>query len=159
MTIEAPMSRYKKNNLKIYIAVCIGLGIMFGYDGYLSKYEWSYRYSFYKDNAPDGKPNGTLIFNQKVAPILVGAGIILAAYFWAIKGRKLVADDNAFYLSEDEAIKYDAIESIDKTNFAAKGYFVIAYKDERGRTVHKELSDRNWDHLAAVLDHLVAKIS
>jgi hypothetical protein len=27
------------------------------------------------------------------------------------------------------------------------------------KTKHKELSDRNWDRLAAVLDHLVAKIS
>ena len=58
-----------------------------------------------------------------------------------------------------ETIKYDAIEAIDKTHFAKKGYFVINYKDERGKPKSKELNDRNWDHLAAVLDHLVAKIS
>jgi hypothetical protein len=151
MAVEAPVSKYKKSNFKIYIIVCIGLAVWFAYDGYLNE-------DFKSKHAPDGKPDSTYVFNRHAPFYLCGAAIVLAAYFWAIKDRKLVADESEIRIGED-TIKYDAIESIDKTNFAAKGYFVIAYKDEQGRPSHKELSDRNWDHLAAVLDHLVAKIS
>ena len=153
MAIEAPVSKYKKSNFKLYIIVCLGLAAWFAYDGYFDK-------NFIKNHTDvDGKPNGTLVFNQHSPYYLGGAAIVLLAYFWAIKDRKIVADENELRIGSDEPIKYDAIESIDKTRFANKGYFVIAYKDERGKTVHKELSDRNWDNLAAVLDQLVAKIS
>jgi hypothetical protein len=153
MAIEAPVSKYKKSNFKIYIVICLGLGAWFAYDGYLNK-------GFIEKHTVNEKPDDTLRINQKVAPpVLLGLAVVLIAYFWAIKDRKIVADDSELRLSDDEVIKYDAIESIDKTRFAAKGYFVIAYKDERGKTAHKELNDRNWDHLAAILDHLAAKIS
>ncbi|GAJ18741.1 unnamed protein product, partial [marine sediment metagenome] len=32
MAIEAPISKFKKNGLKIYIAVCIVVAIIFAYD-------------------------------------------------------------------------------------------------------------------------------
>jgi hypothetical protein len=153
MAIEAPVSKYKKSNFKIYIIVCVGLGAWFAYDGYFNK-------KFINDHVDaDNKPNPTLVFNQHSPYYLGGAAIVLLAYFWAIKDRKIAADESELRIGGADTIKYDAIESIDKTRFADKGYFVIAYKDERGKTVHKELSDRNWDNLAAVLDHLVAKIS
>jgi hypothetical protein len=153
MAIEAPVSRYKKTNFKIYIIVCAGLAVWFAYDGYFNE-------NFKKNHVnADGKPDSTLVFNQHSPYYLGGAALVLITYFWAIKDRKLVADESELRIGGGDTIKYDAIESIDKTRFADKGYFVIAYKDERGKPAHKELSDRNWDHLAAVLDHLVAKIS
>ena len=58
MTIEAPISKFKKTNLKIFLGICIAIAIIFAYDGYLSKYKWSGRYSFYKEQVldNDGKP-------------------------------------------------------------------------------------------------------
>ena len=53
----------------------------------------------------------------------------------------------------------DAIQKIDKTYFDSKGYFIITHKDQNGREVNRKLSDRNYDNLGAVLDHLVAKIT
>ena len=133
--------------------VCVAIAIWFTYDGHFNQ-------GFIKNHTNnDGKADSTLAFNRHAPYYLGGAAIVLAVYFWAIKDRKLVADENAFCLSDDEVIKYDAIESIDKTNFAKKGYFVITYKDERGKVVTKELNDQNWDHLAPLLDHLVSKIS
>ena len=153
MAIEAPVSKYKKTNFKIYIIVCLVLGAWFAYDGYFNEnFKNTHRDA-------DGKPDGTLVFNQRSPYYLGGAALVLIAYFWAIKDRKLVADENELRIGGGDTIKYDAIESIDKTRFANKGYFVIAYKDERGRAAHKELSDRNWDNMAAVLDYLVTKIS
>jgi hypothetical protein len=153
MAIEAPLSRYKKNNLKIYIIACVVIAGWSIYDGYFNK-------KFIDEHmTPDGQAQGWLVVNRHAPYYLGGAAVVLAAYFWAIRDRKLVADENELRINGDETIKYDAIEAIDKTHFAAKGYFVITYKDERGKTVSKELNDRNYDHLAAVLDYLVTKIS
>ena len=50
MAIEAPLSKYRRTNLKIYIAACLGIVVVFGYDGYLSKYPWSQRRGFYEEH-------------------------------------------------------------------------------------------------------------
>jgi hypothetical protein len=152
MAIEAPVSRHKKTNFKIYIAICAALAIWFGYDGYFNA-------KFIEKHTVNDKADSTLAFNRHSPFYLGGAAIVLAAYLWSIKDKKLVADENELRISGDEIIKYDAIESIDKTRFGDKGYFVISYKDERDKIVTKELNDRNWDNLAAVLDYLVSKIT
>ena len=159
MVIEAPLGKYKKNNLKIYIAVCVIFAAIFAYDGYLSEYEWSHRRSFYEKHVKDGRPDDTMIFNQK-APIFLGvAAVALGIRLWAIKNRKLIADENELVVSDRQKIPYDSIEKIDKTLFEKKGLFVITYKDENGGEVNLRLSDKTYDNLAAVLDHVVAKIS
>ncbi len=62
MAIEAPVSKFRKNNLKIYIAVCILIAVWFGYDGYFNeKFKQ-------KHTDKNGKPDSTLVSNQK-API------------------------------------------------------------------------------------------
>ena len=68
MAIEAPLSRYKRNNFYIYMGVCLVAALWFGYDGYLNK-------SFIQEHTDEqGRPNGTLAFNQKAPPfLLVGA--------------------------------------------------------------------------------------
>ena len=159
MAIEAPISKHQKKNLKLYAVFCIVFAIVFGYDGYLSKYEWSRRRSFYDENVIDGKPNETMIFNQ-YAPIAL---IIGAAWFalrhQMIKNRKLVADEEGLVFSDGAKIAYDAIEKIDKTHFSKKGVFVITYKNSGGREIDRRISDRNYDGLEAVLELLVSKIS
>jgi hypothetical protein len=161
MPIEAPISKYKKTNLIIFIVVCVVLAIIFAYDGYLSKYKWSGRYNFYKEHVLDneGKPNPTMIFNRKSPPFFAGAAVLFGVYLFVIKNKKLVADENELVFSAKEKIPYDSIQSINKTYFDKKGFFVFTYKDEHGKEINRKLSERNYDNLAAVLDHLVAKIS
>lgn len=152
MAIEAPVSKYRKTNLKIYIAACVVVTIWLGYDGYFNK-------KFIEKNTEDGKPNGTLVFNQKAPPFIAGAAVLLSVYLLAIRNKKLIADENELILSDKEKISYDSIQTIDKTNYKPKGYFVITYKDINDREVQRKISDKQYGNLEAVLDHLVAQIS
>ncbi len=161
MAIEAPVSKFRKTNLKIYIVILAALTLIFAYDGYLSKYKWSMRYGFYKKHVleKDGKPTSTMQFNRKSPPFFAGAALLLLVYLLAIRGKKITADENTLVLSEKVRIDYDSIQKIDKTHFNTKGFFVITYKDSNGGQVSRRLSKRANDNLEAVLDHLVAKIS
>ncbi len=153
MAIEAPISKFKKTNFKISISVCIIAAIWFGYDGYFNK-------KFMEENSDDnGVPNSTLVFNQKAPPFLVGAAVLLGAYMFAIKNRKLVANENELVFSASKKIAYDSIEKINKTYFDKRGFFVITYKNEGGKETDQKISDREYDNLGVILDHLVAKIS
>ncbi|RKY12454.1 MAG: hypothetical protein DRP65_01205 [Planctomycetota bacterium] len=160
MAIEAPLSKFKINGFKLYIAVCLIAGGVLAYDGYLSKYEWSKRHNFYIRHVVenDGKPDGTMNFNRKVPPILLVIAILLGIRWYVIKDKKLVAGENSFITPKRE-IAYDSIQKIDKTRFDSKGYFVITYKDYQGVDTDLKISDRTYDNLGAVLDLLVAKIS
>ena len=161
MPIEAPVSKFTKTNLKIYIAVCIAAAIIFAYDGYLSKYKWSGRYDFYKEHVldNDGVPTQTMNFNTKSPPFFIGAAALFAVYFFVIKNNKLIAGENELVFSAKEKIPYDSIEAINKTYFEKKGFFVITYKNESGKQVDRKLTERKYDNLPAVLDYLVTKIS
>ncbi|MHC4722420.1 MAG: hypothetical protein ACYS6I_06885 [Planctomycetota bacterium] len=152
MAIEAPLSKYKKNNLRIGIVVLVGLAIWFAYDGYRSE-------EFIKKHTDqNGKPDSTLVFNRKAPPYLVGAAVLLGVYLFAIKDKKVVADESSLIVGKRQ-IAYDSIEKIDKTHFDSKGYFVITYKDYQGVDTNLKISDGIYDNLSAVLDELVAKIS
>ncbi len=161
MAIEAPISKHKKTNLKIYIGACVLAAAVFAYDGYLSKYKWSRRYSFYKKEVLDnnGKPTATMNFNRKSPPVFAAGAVLLTAYLLAIRNRKLIAEGNELVISAKKRIPYQCIEKIDKTHFDSKGFFIVAYKDESGRQVNLKLSDRTYDNLGAVLEKLVAEIS
>jgi len=159
MTIEAPVCKHTRSNLKIYVLFCIAFAAIFAYDGYLSKYEWSHRRSFYDKHVKDGKPSDTMIFNQKAPIALLAAAAVLAARLWRIKDRKLLADEDKLIISEKEQILYDSIQKIDRTYFSSKGCFVITYKDRQGNEIDRKLSDRTYDNLEAVLEHLATKIS
>ncbi|MEE9371352.1 MAG: hypothetical protein V3W45_07790 [Sedimentisphaerales bacterium] len=159
MAVEAPISKFRKNNLKIYIVACLIAAIILAYDGYLSKYQWSHRRSFYEKHVKDGRPDETMMFNQIAPPFLIVLAAILMGRLWAIKDRKLLADENELIVSDKKRIPYDSIQKIDKTHFEKKGRFVITYKNKCGKDVNRKLSDRNYDNLKAILDKLVAKIS
>ena len=161
MAIEAPVSKFTKTNLKIYIGVCVAAAVIFAYDGYLSKYKWSGLYNFYKEQVLDNDviPTQTMNFNIKSPPFFIGAAVLFAVYLFIIKNNKLIADENELVFSNKTKIAYDSIEAINKTYFEKKGFFVITHKDERGKEINRKISDRKYDNIAAILDHLVAKIS
>jgi len=153
MTLEAPLSKYKRNNFYIGMVVCVVMALWFGYDGYLNK-------SFIEEHTEeDGRPNSTLVFNQKSPPFFVVGALFCAGYLYAIRNRKLVATDDALIIAGKHKIPYDAIERIDKTHFDKKGLFTIFYKTEQGRESKRTLSDREYDQLGPILDHLIAQIT
>ncbi|MCH8119206.1 MAG: hypothetical protein IIC00_05695 [Planctomycetes bacterium] len=159
MAIEALYSKYNKTSFKIGIVLCVAVAIIFAYDGYLSKYEWSLRRSFYEEHVKDGKPDFDMVFNQKSPLVFVAFAAVLTAWFRARKNKKVIADENELIISDKKRISYDSIEQIDKTYFEKKGFFVITYKDKDGKEVRHKLNERTYDNLAAILEYLVAKIS
>ena len=160
MAIEAPLSRYKKHNFLIIMVVLLGAAIIFGYDGYLSKYEWSMRHSFYEEHVTNngGVPDGDMQFNQKSPPIFIAGAILFAIYYFAVTSKKKIVAEESGAIINGKDIPYDAIEKINKTHFDSKGFFVITYR-ENGQSQELRISDRTYDNLPAALDHIVSKIS
>lgn len=153
MPIEAPCSRHRKTNLKIYIGVLITFGVWFGYDGYFNK-------GFIeKHKSADGKCDSTLVFNQKSPPFFLAGAILLGIYLATVRNKRLVADESELIIAGKVRIPYDSIEKIDKTYFDKKGFFVITYTDKSGKHTNYKISDRKFGNLQAVLEHVVAKIS
>ena len=151
MVIEAPLSKYRKNNIKIYIVICVVLAAWFFYDGYFNR-------GFMEKHTDANKnPNSTLMFNRKSPPYLLGAAVVLGVYLFGIRNKKVVLDGNNLTAGKLN-ITCDSIEKIDKTNFSSKGYFVITYKDPKSNEYELKLSDRTYDNLPAILDELVARI-
>ncbi|MGA2071580.1 MAG: hypothetical protein ABSG97_09550 [Sedimentisphaerales bacterium] len=152
MALVAPLSKYKVKTFLIYMAVLVGFAAYCIYDGY-------YNQSFIEKHSPDGKPDGTMTFNRKAPLYLVGAAALLGVYLLVIRNKKVVAEDNALVIDGKTPIPYDSIEKIDKTDFDKKGYFTFTYKAPDGKEIDRKISDRDYDNLKAILDHLVAKIS
>ncbi|MHC4771132.1 MAG: hypothetical protein ACYS8O_04945 [Planctomycetota bacterium] len=150
MAIEAPLSSYKKKNILIIVAVLIGVGAWFAYDGYKNP-------DFIKKHTVDGVADSTLNFNRKAPPFMIGAGILLGIYFVVIKGKKIIADENEL-IAGSTTVSYDSIEKINKTHFDKKGFFIVSYS-QGGQNKELKLSDRTYDNLGAVLDQIVSKIS
>ena len=153
MALTAPLSKYKKKTFIIWIVVCLGLAGWFAYDGYFNQK------FIEKHTSTDGVPESTLTFNRKAPPYLVGAAVLLGVYMFIIRNRKVVADDNQLVIDDKINIAYDVIVKIDKTHFDSKGYFIITSRGPDGKEVDHKLSDRNYDNLGPILEHLVAKIS
>lgn len=155
MAIEAPLSKYKKQNLMIMIAVLVGLAGWFAYDGYISeKFQQEH---IETNDAGEEVPDSSLAFNRKAPPFFLGAGLLGVVYFFVIKGKKVVAGEKSLIVHGKE-IQYDSIEKINKTFFDKKGYFIVTYK-EGVTEVDVKLSDRSYDNMPAVLDELVKQIS
>jgi uncharacterized membrane protein len=153
MAIEAPLTKHKKTNFIIYIVVCAAIAIYCTYDGYFNEKFKT------KHTNEDGSPDSTLIFNQKAPPFFIGVAVLLGIYLFAIRNRKLIADEKELIFSNKEKISYDSVQKIDKTHFKLKGYFLITYKDKNGKESERKISDKKYDNLEAILGHLVAKIT
>ena len=161
MSIEAPLSKFSKNGFKLYIGVCLVFAVVFAYDGYLSKYEWSKRHSFYEKHflENDGVADETMLFNRYSPLALAALAVGLGVRFYMVRNRKLVAGDMDLVIDGKQSIGYDRIKQIDKTHFKKKGYFVLTYKNEQDSDKDLKLSDRTYDNLEAILEELVTKIS
>ena len=161
MAIEAGISSYNLKTLRLYAIICVVVAVIFAYDGYFSKYEWSKRQGFYQEHFVDNgnQADGTMKFNQTLPPFLIVGAVFFGLKYMMTKDRKAIADENELSVYDGTKITYDSIEKLDKTHFDSKGYFVITYKDDGGSEVDYKLSDRTYDNLPAVLDHIVAKIS
>ena len=160
MAIEAPLSTYKKRTYMYIIFGLLAAAVIFGYDGYLSKYEWSMRHDFYVEHVVNngGVPDGDMQFNQKSPPVFLLISVAFAVYYFSVIAKKnIVAEENDLICGKT-TIAYDAIEKVNKTHFDAKGYFILTYS-ENGQEKELKVSDRTYDNLPAVLDHIVSKIS
>jgi hypothetical protein len=153
MALIAPLSKYKKKTFVIWMTVLIGFSAYCVYDGYFNENFKG------KHTGRDGKPNGTLVFNQKAPIYLVGVAVLMGAYLFVIRNRKVVAEENAIVIDGKINITYDSIQKIDKTDFDSKGHFTFTYQGPDGKEIDRKLSDKDYDNLQAILDHLVAKIS
>ncbi|MHC4122878.1 MAG: hypothetical protein ACYSSI_04830 [Planctomycetota bacterium] len=153
MTLEAPTSKFKKNNLIIFMVACIAFAMWFTYDGYFNE-------NFIKKYTnDDGSYQETLVINRR-APYFLGAGAaLLAVYYWWIKDKKIIADEKELIVSTNKKIDYNSIRKIDKTHFESKGFFIITYNDESGNECSLKLSDRRHDDLGPILELMVSKIS
>jgi hypothetical protein len=152
MSIVAPYSKYKKNNLKIVIFICLVCAAWFSYDGYLSKK------FIQKHSDENGNPDSTLVFNQKSPPVFLAIALCCTIGLFIVKNKKIILDENSLILPR-QTINCDSIEAIDKTFFDAKGVFTITYKNQKGDENTLKISYKKYDNLTAVLDELVAKIS
>jgi hypothetical protein len=155
MAIEAPLSKYKKQNYLIIIAVLIGGAAWCIYDGYFNE-------KFAEENTVKND-DGTeslgewLIVNRYAPYFMIPGGILMALRFFMVKDKKIVAGDTSLQMGKVE-ISYDSIERITKTFFDKKGYFILTYK-EGDKEIDVKLSDRSYDNMPAILDELVKQIS
>jgi len=149
--IEAPISKYTRYSLVIGMVALVVFGVWGIYDGYYNK-------AFIEKYTKDGKPDATLLLNQKGPPFLFVAAALLAGRWVRIRKRKVVAGDTELVINDKIHIPYDAIEQIDKTLLKKKGVFVVTYT-QSGKQYHQKLSENTYDNMEAILDHLVSQIS
>ena len=152
MAIEAGISSYKKNRLKMFIVACLVLAAWCTYDGYFNE-KWKQEHT-----DADGNPKTYLVFNRRAPYFLVSGAVLLGVYLASIVGKKVVADEEKLTV-DGKTINYDSIISLDKTHFDSKGYFILTYKTAQGSQTKKKISDIKYDNLTQILDHVVSKIS
>ena len=155
MAIEAHLSKYKKQNFWIIIALMFVLGAWFGYDGYFKK-SFIEKHTTITDTG-EKIPDSDLVFNRKSPPYFFGAGLVAAVCYLLVRNKKIVAGATSLQMGKVE-IPYDSIERITKTFFDKKGYFTVTYKDGE-KEIDLKLSSRNYDNMQAILDELVKQIS
>jgi hypothetical protein len=151
MAIVAPLSRYRRNNHMILLAVVLGLAAWFHYDGHFNQEFIT------KHTKPDGTPDDTLTINRKAPPFLMAAGVLVVGNFVRIRNQRIRVDDSALMVNS-LSIPLGAVTQIDKTHFDSKGFFVLSYKSGDSEKQLK-LYARNYDNLSAVLDRLIEELS
>ena len=153
MAVEATFSKFKVQNDWFYIGVCLVASFFMIKDGYIDQDFIA------KHTLENGKPDETLLFFNQIPPfIMIPLAIWFAVLFFINKGKKIVAGDTEV-TDGKVSVAYSSIEAIDKSQFDKKGIVTIIYEDGQGQEQQLKLSDRTYDHLPAVVDHIAAKIS
>ena len=150
--IIAPFSKHGRNSLMAWTLILAGAGLWTTYDGY-------YNSAFIQEHTlEDGSPDSDLLFNRYAPPFCFITSLFLGITLALKLKMRLVADGSALVIHDKKSIPYDDIEQIDKTYFESKGYFDVEYRCRSGMKKMR-LSDRMYDNLASVLDHLVLKMT
>jgi len=150
MAVEAPGSKYSRNNKWIVAVVCLAGALWFGYDG------WVGDYSKTQLAENEGKPTANLQFNRYAPIPLVIIAIVSAISAQGVASRKIVADEKGLVFPGGELIAYASIESIDKRFFEKEGRFSVQYS-EGGVSKTIRFSDRKNDNLGLLLDEVVRR--
>lgn len=154
MAIVAPLSRYRRNNHMILLAVVLGLAAWFHYDGHYNE-EFIKKHT--KDGTLTGQPDDTLAINRKAPPVLLAVGVLVVGNFVRIRNQRIRVDDSTLMVNR-LSIPLSTVTQIDKTHFDSKGFFVLSYKP--GDTEKNlKLYARDYDNLSAVLDRLIEELS
>lgn len=153
MDIVGPVSRHKKNSAVLYIAVLVGFGLWCLVDGY-------FKTSFIDAHTgPDGRPDGTLLFNRIAPGFLFLGAAGLGLWVVSMRKRRVVATDTELVIRDALRIPYDSIQQIDKTLFEKKGFFVVTYRAEGTGDKTVRLDDRDYENLRPILDRLIREIT
>lgn len=152
MDIIAKYSSYRLGNLKIAVAVLLGLSVWCVYDGYFNQKFID------KHTTVEGKADDTLICHKYFAYIGVpGAAAVLAVF--AVKRKKqIIAKNDCLVLEDGSSIAYKSIEELDQTDYDIDGKFKLTYISG-GNEKSVVFSNKNWDGLDKLLDFLITKIS
>lgn len=151
MAIVAPLSRYRRNNHMILLAVVLGLAAWFHYDGHFNQEFIT------KHTKPDGTPDDTLMINRKAPPFLLAAGVLVVGNFVRIRNQRIRVDEENLVINS-LSIPLKDLTQIDRTHFDNKGFFMLSYRSGGGERSIKLVS-RNYDNLSEILDRLIEELS
>ena len=152
MDLIAKYSSYRLGNIKIAVAVLLGISVWCVYDGY-------YNQKFIeKHTIAEGKADDTLIFHRYFAYFGVPGAIAAAGAYMVLRKKQLTAGDDGLILDNGDKILYKAIEELDHTDYDLDGKFKITYICS-GSEKAIFLTNKKWDGLDKVLECLISKIS
>jgi len=141
MALIVKSTRERVVKLFIGVILCLGLAIWCWYDA---------RYKYTTEEQA-----GSRRFNQYAAPVLVIFGAL--ALFFAIKALRLrieADEQTGLSINGQSPIAWNAIEDIDTSVLAKKGYLYVKYRDRQGQPAILKLDEFNLDYF----DELYAMI-
>ena len=103
---------------------------------------WCWYDAFYKESMKESSRQ----FNRYAIPVLIVLGIL--AIFYAIKAARLrieADEQTGISINGKEPIAWDAIEDIDTSALAKKGYLYLKYRKPSGESEIVKLDEYNLD--------------
>ena len=103
---------------------------------------WCWYDAFYKESMKESSRQ----FNRYAIPVLIVLGIL--AIFYAIKAARLrieADEQNGISINGKEPISWDAIEDIDTSALAKKGYLYLKHRKPSGESEIVKLDEYNLD--------------
>ncbi len=132
MALIVKSTRERLVKLYIVTVLCLGIAVWSWYDA-------TYKY-LGEEHA------GTRKFNQAAVPVLIILGGF--ALFAAIKASRLrieADEQTGISVSGKAPIAWQAIEDLDTSALAKKGYLYVKYRDEKNELATLKLDENNLD--------------
>ena len=144
----------KERVVKLFIATALCLGFAF----------WCWYDVTYKYIGPEYQTNSKKAFTRKSNEVLIPVLIVLGgvAAFFAIKAARLrieVDEQTGISVNGQTAIAWDAIEDVDVSALAKKGYLYIKYRKSADELATLKLDDYNLDFFEELYAILRSKLS